>query len=61
MKTIAWKNGEFVFRNERADSIVTELSRWYNVDVKFEMKLSKMRDSTSILTDLPDLRRLFIR
>lgn len=41
MKTIAWKNGEFVFRNERLDSIVTELSRWYNVDVKFENEAVK--------------------
>jgi ferric-dicitrate binding protein FerR (iron transport regulator) len=36
MRTIAWKNGEFVFRNETLESIITELSRWYKVDVVFE-------------------------
>ncbi|HBG24600.1 MAG: hypothetical protein A2266_03555 [Bacteroidetes bacterium RIFOXYA12_FULL_40_10] len=36
MRTIAWKNGEFVFRNETLESIVKELSRWYKVDVVFE-------------------------
>jgi ferric-dicitrate binding protein FerR (iron transport regulator) len=36
MRIIAWKNGEFVFRNETLESIINELSRWYKVDVVFE-------------------------
>ncbi|MHC1780648.1 MAG: FecR family protein [Bacteroidales bacterium] len=36
MQVIAWKNGEFVFRNETLENIINELSRWYKVDVSFE-------------------------
>ena len=36
MRVVAWKNGEFVFRNETLESIINELSRWYKVDVSYE-------------------------
>lgn len=32
---VAWKNGYFVFNNERLDAIMRELSRWYNIDVEY--------------------------
>ena len=30
---IAWKEGYFVFRNERLEDVMTMLARWYSVDV----------------------------
>lgn len=35
-KTVAWKNGKFVFVSEDLESIMRKLARWYNVDVVFE-------------------------
>lgn len=33
---VAWKQGYFLFENERLEDILNELARWYNVDVFFE-------------------------
>lgn len=33
---VAWKNDEFNFQNEPLESIMLEISRWYNVDVVYE-------------------------
>lgn len=33
---IAWKQGYFLFENERLEDILNELARWYNVDIFFE-------------------------
>lgn len=33
---VAWKEGYFLFEDERLEDILNELSRWYNVDVFFE-------------------------
>ena len=33
---IAWKQGYFLFENERLEIILNELARWYNVNVFFE-------------------------
>ncbi|HMI01785.1 MAG TPA: FecR domain-containing protein [Pedobacter sp.] len=34
-ETVAWKNGYFRFNNEDIASIMSKLSRWYNIEVKF--------------------------
>ncbi len=36
-----WKNGYFVFRNESIDEIMKKISRWYNVDVKYQGNISE--------------------
>ena len=33
---IAWKNGEFVFRNTSLKMVMNELARWYDIDVVYE-------------------------
>ena len=33
---IAWKQGYFLFENERLEDIFNELARWYDVNVFFE-------------------------
>ena len=32
----AWKDGEFIFRNERLSDIMETLTRWYSSDVEFQ-------------------------
>ncbi|MGC4037565.1 MAG: FecR domain-containing protein [Chitinophagaceae bacterium] len=40
---IAWKNGAFSFENASLGDIMRQLSRWYNIEVKYEGKIP-MRD-----------------
>lgn len=40
-EAIAWKQGYFRFNDERIESIMRKLARWYNVEVKFEGKVTK--------------------
>ena len=35
-KTIAWKNGKFIFYNDDIVSIMKQLTRWYDIDVRME-------------------------
>jgi transmembrane sensor len=35
-KAVAWKNNYFVFNGERIESIMRQISRWYDVDVSYE-------------------------
>jgi transmembrane sensor len=37
----AWKDGRFVFNNEKLEDIMVRLSRWYNVEVFFHNNESK--------------------
>lgn len=39
-EAIAWKNGYFRFNNEKIESIMRKLSRWYNIDVSYDSKVS---------------------
>jgi transmembrane sensor len=34
-ESIAWKNGYFMFNNERQESIMRKIARWYNVEVEY--------------------------
>lgn len=55
----AWKNGRFVFQNERLEDIMVRLSRWYDVEVffmnteskniKFSGDLTRYEDFNSVL------------
>ncbi len=33
---MAWKNGMFIFNDESLPSIMRKVSRWYDVDVRFQ-------------------------
>lgn len=39
-EVIAWKNGYFRFNNEKINSIMAKLARWYDIDVLYEGKIS---------------------
>ena len=32
----SWRNGTFIFEEERLESILNRLSRWYNVDIFYQ-------------------------
>ncbi|MGV3545579.1 MAG: FecR family protein [Pedobacter sp.] len=34
-EAIAWKNGYFMFNNEKQESIMRKIARWYNVQVEY--------------------------
>lgn len=39
-KVMAWKNGRFVFEMADIESIMRQLARWYDLDVKYEGKIT---------------------
>jgi transmembrane sensor len=41
--TIAWKNGYFVFNNESVSTIMSEISRWYDVDVYYDSPIDNIK------------------
>ncbi|MCX2449945.1 DUF4974 domain-containing protein [Pedobacter sp. PLR] len=40
---IAWKNGEFAFKNESLENIMKNVSRWYDVEVVYEDPQAKAK------------------
>ncbi len=38
---VDWKNGLFIFDNEKIETIMRRISRWYNVDVVYKGKVSE--------------------
>jgi transmembrane sensor len=40
-KVMAWKNGRFSFENASLESIMNQVSRWYDVDVVYQDKVPK--------------------
>jgi transmembrane sensor len=40
-QALAWKNGLFAFTNADLPTVMRQLSRWYNVDVKYEGTIPK--------------------
>jgi len=40
-QALAWKNGLFAFSNADLPTVMRQLSRWYNVDVKYEGEIPK--------------------
>ena len=39
VSTLAWKNGEFVFKDASLDQVIDELARWYNVEMVYDHSL----------------------
>jgi ferric-dicitrate binding protein FerR (iron transport regulator) len=40
-QVLAWKNGQFKFSDATIESIMQQVTRWYDVDVKYDAKISK--------------------
>lgn len=55
---IGWKNGVFVFNNEPLETIMHTLSRWYDMDVKFQDSNKKHLEFSGILRRSKDINDL---
>lgn len=42
-EVIAWKNGFFIMNNADVATIMRQVSRWYDVDIRYEGEIPKMR------------------
>ena len=51
-QAMAWKNGTFNFSHAELGVVMRQLSRWYDVDIKFEGPVSQRQFSGEIQRDL---------
>lgn len=51
--TVAWKNDLFSFRGVGLKAVMRQLSRWYNVDVRYEGDFPDMQFNGEIGRDVP--------
>lgn len=68
---VAWKNGQFLFRQDRLEDIMKTLARWYDVevvyldesikDMAFAGKLDRSEDITPILNVLRATDKLTVK
>ena len=47
-KSVAWKNGKFVFEDDNIESIMRKLARWYNVEIIYQGDFSQRTFSGTI-------------
>jgi transmembrane sensor len=54
---VAWKDGKFVFTNANIESIMRQVSRWYNVEIEYKGSASKEKfgGRTSRFTNVAEL------
>lgn len=52
-EVIAWKNGQFQFKDADIRTIMRQISRWYDVEVEFEGKVSETRYRGKVPRDVP--------
>jgi transmembrane sensor len=50
---VAWKNGIFLFKKDDMETIMRQVSRWYNADVVFEDKIPGHFVGTGIPRTVP--------
>ena len=51
-QVMAWKNGLFSFTGADLTTVMRQLSRWYNVDIKYEGQIPARKFSGEITHDL---------
>jgi transmembrane sensor len=49
---IAWKNGQFNFSGSSVETVMRQLSRWYNVEVEYKGKIPERRFGGKISRDV---------
>ncbi|OQP66473.1 hypothetical protein A3860_13365 [Niastella vici] len=54
---IAWKNGEFVFRNTSLKIVMNELARWYDMDVVYDAGVPSLHFSGEVERE-SDIRKV---
>jgi len=55
---VAWKNGRFIFKDERLEKIMSTLSRWYDVHVAFSNQRAKEIQFTGNLERYSDFTEI---
>lgn len=56
---VAWKNGDFIFKDESLESIMNKLARWYDLDVFYQNKELKEIRLSGNLKRYKDVQDLF--
>lgn len=41
VQVISWKNGQFVFHDANIETIMKQVERWYDVEIKYEAKVNQ--------------------
>ena len=60
-EAVAWKNGEFLFNKEPLGSIMNKISRWYDVEVRYEnskMENKQFWGSITRFTNVSDVLKM---
>ena len=52
-EAVAWKNGQFQFRDTDLQTIMRQISRWYDVEVDFQGKIPDAKYRGKISRDVP--------
>ncbi|GAB3891061.1 DUF4974 domain-containing protein [Larkinella knui] len=52
-EAVAWKNGQFQFRDTDLQTIMRQISRWYDVEVDFQGKIPEAKYRGKISRDVP--------
>ncbi|HEX8019150.1 FecR family protein [Mucilaginibacter sp.] len=52
-EAVAWKNGKFIFSNTDLQTIMRQLSRWYDVDVEYQGKTAQKHYMGRISRNVP--------
>ncbi|GAB3699005.1 DUF4974 domain-containing protein [Spirosoma flavus] len=52
-ETIAWKNGQFQFKDTDLPTVMRQIARWYDVEVDFQGKLPDTKFRGKISRDVP--------
>ena len=52
-EAVAWKNGQFQFKNTDLPTIMRQIARWYDVEVDFQGKLPDTKFRGKISRDVP--------
>ncbi|CAL1519480.1 FecR domain-containing protein [Chitinophaga sp. MM2321] len=59
-QALAWKNGFFLFRRTSLEAVMRQLSRWYDVDIRYERKIPAREFSGEIPRNagLPEILKI---
>lgn len=58
-ETIAWKEGYFRFNDEKLESIMRKVSRWYDVEIEYENEKLKNEPFAGVTTRFANVSKLF--
>lgn len=60
-KSIDWKNGKFIFKNESLESIMRKVARWYDVEVVYAGRVPKQETFSGTVSRFDDVGKVLRR